>query len=226
MRIGVLGTGVVGRAVAARFAELGHDVRIGTRDVGSTMARSEPDGMGNPPFAVWQRDHEHVSLGAFDDVAAHGEVVVNASSGTVTLDVLKLAGAANLDGKVLLDIANALDVSAGFPYGVLATDTDSLGEQIQREFPAARVVKSLNTLNVEVMVRPTDLANADHTVFVSGDDADAKAIVTGLLGEFGYPDVIDLGDISTARGTEMFMAIWLRLVGALGTAKFNVKVVR
>jgi predicted dinucleotide-binding enzyme len=126
---------------------------------------------------------------------------------------------------VILDISNPLDFSQGFPPTLFVKDSDSLGEQIQRAFPQARVVKTLNTLNADLMVHPASLG-AESSVFVSGDDADAKATVTELLESFGHTDVIDLGDISTARGTEMYLPIWLRLMGALGTAAFNVKVVR
>ncbi|MGQ0841342.1 NADPH-dependent F420 reductase [Actinokineospora sp.] len=221
MKIGVLGTGMVGRAIAGRSAELGHDVRVGTRDVAATLARTESDG-----YAAWARDHGAVTLTTFADAAAHADLVVNASGGGVSLEVLAQAGAANLDGKVLLDVANPLDFSAGFPPTLSVKDTDSLGEQIQRSFPGARVVKSLNTLTADLMVRPADLAEADHTIFVAGDDAAAKAVVTGLLTEFGHRDVIDLGDLAGARGTEMLLPVWLRLMGVLGTGQFNFKIVR
>ncbi|MGZ4449771.1 MAG: NADPH-dependent F420 reductase, partial [Nocardioides sp.] len=136
-----------------------------------------------------------------------------------------LAGADNLAGKPLLDIANPLDFSQGFPPSLFVKDTDSLGETVQREFPEAKVVKALNTLTAGLMVDPRSLG-ASSTVFVSGEDADAKATVTGLLESFGHDDVIDLGGIETARGTEMLLPVWLRLMGTLGTAQFNFKIVR
>ena len=139
--------------------------------------------------------------------------------------MLGLAGADNLAGKVVVDIANPLDFSAGFPPTLSVKDTDSLGEQVQRAFPQARVVKALNTLNASLMVEPRSLGQSS-TVFVSGEDADAKATVVDLLESFGHDDVIDLGGLETARGTEMLLPIWLRLMGALGTAQFNFKVVR
>lgn len=225
MKIAVLGTGGVGRAIAGRFAELGHDITIGTRDPLSTLARTESDGMGNPPYSLWAGEHPAVRLATYPDAAAWADVVVNATSGSASLEVLAAAGADNLYGKVLLDIANPLDFSAGMPPTLFVKDTDSLGEQIQRAFPAARVVKSLNTLNANLMVRP-DLLPEGSSVFVSGDDADAKALVTTLLTELGHTDVIDLGDLSTARGTEMLLPVWLRLMGALGTPMFNFKIVR
>ena len=225
MNIAVLGTGMVGRAIAARLDELGHRVTVGTRDPEGTLARTEPDGMGNPAYAAWAAAHPRVGLGTFADAAAGAEVAVNASSGTASLEVLALAGADNLAGKVLVDIANPLDFSAGFPPTLFVKDTDSLGEQIQRAFPETRVVKTLNTLNADLMVHPETLPEGS-SVFLSGDDTEAKAVVRGLLEDFGHTDVIDLGDISTARGTEMLLPVWLRLMNALGTAAFNFKVVR
>jgi 8-hydroxy-5-deazaflavin:NADPH oxidoreductase len=227
MRIGILGTGMVGQALAAKLAEGGHEVVVGTRDPAETMARQEPDGYGNPPFRVWYQQHPEVRLATFADAAAHGELLVNATAGAASLDALRLAGEANLDGKVLVDTSNALDFSHGMPPSLLVANTDSLGERIQRVFPAARVVKALNTMNALLMVDPGQLAGGDHTVFVCGDDPAAKTQVTGLLTEgFGWRDVIDLGDLSAARATEMVLPIWLRLMGTLRTPGFNFKVVR
>jgi predicted dinucleotide-binding enzyme len=227
MRVGILGTGVVGQTFGVRLAGLGQDVMLGTRDVAALMARDEPDRYGGPPFRVWSQQNPSVKVGAFSEAAAHGEVVFNATSGGASLDALRLAGEANLNGKVLIDLANPLDFSRGMPPTLSISNTDSLGEHIQRAFPQVKVVKALNTMNVNVMVNPRQLADGDHTVFVSGDDADAKAEVTRLLKDwFGWRDVIDLGDITTARGPEMLLPVWLRLWGALGTGMFNVKVVR
>jgi len=225
MNIAVLGTGMVGQAIAGRLHELGHSVVVGTRDPASTLARTEPDGMGNPPFAAWHAAHQGVALATFADAAAGAELVVNASNGNTSLDLLRLAGAENLAGKPLLDIANPLDFSAGFPPTLFVKDSDSLAEQIQRAFPEAKVVKTLNTLTASLMVDPKSLG-ASSTIFVSGDDAEAKATVIGLLESFGHDDVIDLGPLETARGTEMLLPVWLRLMGALGTAQFNFKIVR
>ena len=225
MKIAVLGTGMVGRALAGRLSGLGHDVTIGTRDPQATMARTEPDGMGNPPFPTWAADHPDVTVASLDEAAADAELVVNATSGSGALPALEQAGADHLAGKVLIDISNPLDFSQGFPPTLFVKDTDSLGEQIQRALPQARVVKTLNTLNADLMVDPAALG-AESSVFVSGDDAAAKATVTELLESFGHTDVIDLGDISTARGTEMLLPVWLRLMGALGTGAFNFRIVR
>jgi len=228
MRIGILGTGMVGQAVAAKLAELDHEVLVGTRDPAATLARDEPHPVyGIPPFRVWHEQHPSVKLGTFADAAAQGELVVNATAGAASLDALRLAGEANLAGKVLVDIANALDYSRGMPPSLLVANTDSLGERIQRAFPAVKVVKALNTMNALLMVNPRQLADGDHTVFVCGDDAEAKTLVTGLLTDgFGWRDVVDLGDITTARGTEMLLPMWVRLWGALQTPAFNFKVVR
>jgi predicted dinucleotide-binding enzyme len=227
VRVAVLGTGVVGQAIAGKLSELGHEVVVGTRDPDETLGRQEPDPFGNPPFGVWLAERPAVRLAGLADAAAHGEVVVNATAGVAALEALRLAGAANLDGKVLVDVANPLDFSQGMPPSLSVVNTDCLGECIQREFPTARVVKTLNTVNASVMVNPGLVGGGDHTVFVSGNDPEAKALVTGLLTDgFGWRDVIDLGDITTARGAEMQMALWLRLMGSLQTPMLNIKVVR
>jgi predicted dinucleotide-binding enzyme len=211
MHIAVLGTGMVGRTIAPRLAELGHVVRLGTRDPGTTRAREE-----------WS-ELPGVELLTFAEATTGADLVVHAGNGASALDLLAQAG--DLTGVVLLDISNPLDFSAGFPPTLSVKDTDSLGEQVQRAFPDARVVKSLNTLTAELMAHPDRLPEPT-SVFVSGDDADAKHLVTGLLTELGHRDVIDLGGIETSRGVEMWLPLWLRLMGSLGTAEFNLKVVR
>ena len=226
MRFGILGTGVVGKTIAARLADLGHEVMVGTREPAETLSRTEPDRYGNTPFSAWQEEHPEVRLGTFAEAAAHGEMVVNATAGAVSLEVLELAGEANLNSKILMDIANPLDFSQGFPPTLLVSNTDSLGEQIQRRFPEAKVVKTLHTMNAYLMVDPAQLAATDHTVFVGGDDAEAKAEVSDLLRSFGWTDIIDLGDITTSRGTEMLLPIWVRLIGVLQKPIFNFKIVR
>ena len=216
MRIAVLGTGGVGRAIAGRLGELGHDVAVGTRDPEVTRRTEDAGG--------WLDAHPTVSLLGFGEVADGAEVVVNATNGSASLDVLALAGP-SLSGKVLVDISNPLDFSKGMPPTLTVDNTDSLAEQIQRAHPQARVVKTLNTLTADLMVHPETLPAAT-SVFMSGNDAAAKEVVAGLLRQLGHTDVIDLGDITTARGPEMYLPLWLRLWGALGTARFNVAVVR
>jgi predicted dinucleotide-binding enzyme len=226
MKIAVLGTGMVGQAVAAKLSDLGHETTIGTRDPQATLARTEPDGMGNPPFSAWHAEHSAVRLATFAEAAELADLVVNATNGGVSIEVLNQAGAANLAGNVLLDIANPLDFSQGFPPSLFVKDTDSLAETIQRAFPDVKVVKALNTMTAALMVNPGLAAGGDHSVFVSGNDEAAKQTVIDLLKSIGHTDVIDLGDLSTARGTEMLLPIWLRLMGALGTPMFNFKIAR
>jgi predicted dinucleotide-binding enzyme len=226
MKIAVFGTGTVGPAVAEALAKLGHDVVIGTREPQATLARTEPGPTGGVPFARWHAEHAGIRLTTFADAAAASDVVVNATNGTGSLDALAAAGAENLSGKVIVDIANPLDFSGGFPPSLNPVNTDSLGEQIQRTFPDARVVKTLNTMSASVMVDPASVAGGDHSVFISGNDADAKTAVAGLLADLGHRDIIDLGDITTARGTEMLLPVWLRLWGAFGNADFNFKIAR
>ena len=226
VRLGILGTGTVGKTIAARLAGLEHDVMVGTRNPEETRSRTEPDPYGNPPFSAWQEEHPEVKLGTFAQAAAHGEMIVNATAGAVSLEALEQAGEDNLSGKVLIDISNPLDFSKGMPPSLSVVNTDSLGEQIQRRFPEAKVVKTLHTMNAYLMVDPAQLAGGDHSVFVSGDDPEAKAAVTDLLRSFGWTDIIDLGDITTARGTEMVLPVWLRLFGALQKPVFNFKIVR
>jgi 8-hydroxy-5-deazaflavin:NADPH oxidoreductase len=222
MNIGILGTGIVGRTLAMRLVELSHAVILGTRDPQKTLAETASD----LPMHTWLQQNPKVILGTFADAAAHGEIVINATNGNGSLNALRAAGEAKLNSKTLLDISNPLDFSKGMPPTLFVSNTDSLAEQIQREFPNVKVVKTLNTVTASLMVHPRQLANGTHSVFISGNDAAAKAKVSDLLHSFGWEDIIDLGDISTARGVEMYLPIWLRLWGALGTGLLNVRVVR
>ncbi len=226
MRIAVFGTGMVGQALAARLAQLGHDVMVGTRDVAQALARKEPDSRGTPGFGAWHAGHPNVQVGTLRQAGTHGEILVNATSGEASLEVLRQAGAERLPGKVLIDVANPLVFSKGMPPTLSVCNTDSLAEQIQRAFPALKVVKTLNTTNAAVMTNPAAVGDGNHTLFVCGNDADAKARVTELVRSFGWRDVVDLGDITGARGAEMLLPIWLRLFGVLKTPLFNFKVVR
>lgn len=215
MKIGVLGTGVVGQTIATKLVSLGHDVKMGARVAGNEKAEK------------WVKDNgSRASQGTFADAAAFGEIVFNCTSGMASLDALRQAGARNLDGKILIDVANPLDFSKGMPPTLSVCNTDSLGEQIQRAFPTARVVKTLNTMNTSVMVDPR-LVPGDSDVFVSGNDAAAKAQVTEMLRTwFGWRSVVDLGDITSARGTEMLLPIWLRLWGTFKTPNINFHIAR
>jgi 8-hydroxy-5-deazaflavin:NADPH oxidoreductase len=227
MKIGVFGTGVVGQTIAAKLAGLGHDVMIGTRDVQGTLAKTAKDGFGRPPFKDWQRENPAVKLGTHAQAASHGELLVNATNGQGSLDALKAANIADLNGKVLMDIANPLDFSKGMPPSLFVSNTDSLGETIQRAFPALNVVKTLNTMNAYLMVAPGLLPEPTN-VFLSGNDAAAKDQVKEVLRSFGWADadMIDLGDLTTARGTEQLLPIWVRLYGALQNPLFNFRIVQ
>ena len=226
MKIGVLGTGTVGRTLAVKLVELGHTVTLGTRDVAATLGRKPSEGQTREQLTDWHGRNLGVEIVTFAQSAARGEIVVNATSGSRTLDALDLAGAANLRGKVLIDVANPLDFSHGMPPTLFVKDTDCLAERVQRAYPEARVVKTLNTVNAAVMVDPASLGGGEHSVFLSGNDPAAKRVVVELLRSFGWRDIVDLGDITTARGTEMLLPLWVRLSSALGTPKLNVKVVR
>ncbi|HEX9607433.1 MAG TPA: NAD(P)-binding domain-containing protein [Gemmatimonadaceae bacterium] len=213
MRIGILGTGVVGKTLGTRLAKLGHEVRMGSRTGGGEKARA------------WVKEiRSKSSEGTYADAAAHAEMVFNCTPGMVSLEVLKAAGAQNLQGKVLVDVSNPLDFSKGMPPTLAVCNTDSIGEQIQRAFPTAKVVKSLNTVTVAVMVEPS-LIPGVHTMFVSGNDAKAKAEVIDLLKTgFGWKEVMDIGDITGARAQEMYLPLWLRLFTKLKTPNLNIHV--
>jgi 8-hydroxy-5-deazaflavin:NADPH oxidoreductase len=215
VRFGVLGTGMVGQAIATKLVSLGHEVTMGSRRAGNDKA-----------LAWAAKAGESAHEGSFTDAAAFGEMVVNATAGAASLDALAAAQAQNLAGKVLIDIANPLDFSGGMPT-LSVSNTDSLGEQIQRQFPDVRVVKALNTMNCEVMVQPSRVPGS-HNVFLCGNDERAKADVRALLETFGWQagSIVDLGDISAARGTEMYLPLWLRIFGTLGTGQFNIAIAR
>jgi 8-hydroxy-5-deazaflavin:NADPH oxidoreductase len=226
MKIGVIGTGIVGQTLSGKLSELGHDVVMGTRDIVSAQRRTEPGSFGAPPFSAWLAKHPRVRLETFAGAAAHGEAIINATNGSGSLPALHAAGEANLNGKILMDIANPLDFSRGMPPSLTVCNTDSLGEQIQRAFPNVRVVKTLNTVNALVMINPAQVGGGDHHLFVCGNDTGAKETVTGWLKSwFGWKNVVDLGDITNARGVEMLLPVWVRLMGTLKTPMFNFKIV-
>ena len=210
MRIGVFGTGSVGQTIATKLVEVGHEVRMGSRAAGNQKAKSWVAAVG-----------VQASEGAFSDAAIFGEVLFNCTSGMASLAALQAAGAENMKGKILIDVANPLDFSRGMPPSLSVCNTDSLAEQIQRAFPNVKVVKSLNTVTARLMVNPGSVPG-EHELFVCGNDAEARAAVAGFLKEwFGWRTVLDLGDVSAARGVEMYLVLWVRLMGALGTPMFN-----
>ena len=216
MRIAVLGTGVAGRTLAGKLVESGHDVVLGSRTATNEAAVGWAAQAGPRAKAA-----------TFFDAAAEADVVINATPGAVSLEVLAAASTKNLAGKVLIDVANPLDHSAGFPPSLSISNTDSLAETIQRAFPTARVVKALNTMRADVMVAPDRLAGGDHDVFMAGDDEEAKEVVAGILREFGWrtEHIRDLGPLEAARGLEMWLPLWLRIFLKQGNSVFNIKVV-
>jgi 8-hydroxy-5-deazaflavin:NADPH oxidoreductase len=215
MQIGILGTGMVGIELGRKLCSLGHHVMMGSRTADNSKALQWA--AANQPAAT---------TGTFAQAAAFGEVIFNCTSGTGSLDALRLASAEHLADKILIDVSNPLDFSKGMPPMLSVCNTDSLGEQIQREFPAARVVKALNTVTSPLMTNPA-LVPGDHALFICGNDAEAKAEVTQWLEEwFGWParNVIDLGDITNARGAEMLLPLWIRLMVRYGTPMFNFQI--
>ena len=227
MKISILGTGIVGQTIAAKMTELKHEVFMGTRDAAVTSSRIKSNPMSGKSFPDWHKSNPVVSLVNYQDLPDDTDVFINATGGQGSIAALESVGHTKLEHKVILDIANPLDFSQGMPPSLYVCNTDSLAEQIQKEFPGSQIVKSLNTMNCFIMVNP-GLVKGDHTVFMSGNDREAKAKVKSLLEDIGWnaKNILDLGDITTARGTEMLLPVWLRLWGALGTADFNFHIVR
>lgn len=215
MKIGVLGTGMVGNTIASKLLELDHEVMMGSRTNNNEKALNWVKSTNNKG-----------SQGTFEDTAKFAELIFNCTSGKVSLEALKLAGEENLKGKILVDLANPLDFSNGMPPSLTICNTDSLGEQIQKNYPELKVVKTLNTMNCSLMVNPEVLSNADHDVFICGNDNASKETVKTFLKAFGWKSIIDLGDITQARGTEMLLPLWVRLWGTFQTPNFNFKIVK
>jgi predicted dinucleotide-binding enzyme len=213
MKIGILGTGMVGEALGTKFALLGHQVKMGSRTANNESAAKWVKATGS-----------NASQGTFSDAAAFGEMVFICLKGTVFLEVAKTLKATSLTGKALVDVSNPLDFSHGMPPSLSICNTNSLGEEVQKAAPSAKVVKTLNIVNCEVMVDPAK--GGSPTMFVCGNDAEAKNKVTALLKSMGWRDIIDLGDITKSRGTEMLLPLWLNLFGFFGNPNFGFKVVR
>jgi hypothetical protein len=214
VKVGILGTGMVGATLGSKLLQLGHEVKMGSRSTNNESA------------VEWaKRNGSHASHGAFADAAAFGEFVFNCTAGTASLAAITSAGATNLKGKILVDVANPLDFSKGMPPTLTVCNTDSLGEQIQRGFPNVKVVKALNAMNCRVMVDPA-LVPGEHDVFLCGNDPQAKAKVADILKSFGWKSIVDLGDITAARGMEMLLPIWLRLMGLYQSPDLNFKIAR
>jgi predicted dinucleotide-binding enzyme len=217
MKICIIGTGNVGQTLGTKLVQLGHEVKMGSRTANNEKA------------AAWVKaSGAKASQGTFADAASFGEVVFNCTKGEVSLEALKAAGANNLKGKVLVDVSNPLDFSKGMPPFLTPSlsNTNSLGEEIQKTFPETKVVKALNTMNCVLMVNPK-LVPGSHDLFLCGNDADAKAKVTEILvNGFGWPSVLDIGDLTGARAMEMLLPIWIRLMGQFKTPNFNFKIVK
>ncbi len=215
MKIGILGTGMVGQAIGTKLVQLGHQVKMGSRSA------------SNEKGSAWVKKSGGGSLGTLAEAAAFGEMVFNCTKGDSSLEALTAAGAANLKGKIVVDIANPLSFANGNPPSLTVCNTDSLAEQIQRAFPEAKVVKALNTVNSMLMVNPSLLAHGEHDLFICGNDTGAKSKVTEVLTQwFGWKHVTDLGDITNARATEMLLPIWVRLYGKYQSPMFQFKIVR
>jgi 8-hydroxy-5-deazaflavin:NADPH oxidoreductase len=223
MKIAVFGTGSVGQALATRLAGLSHNVTMGTRNVENSLAKDTKDSYGTPTVSEFLAANPSIALKTYADAANGAEIIVLGTKGDGAQEALASAG--NIEGKVVLDITNPLDFSKGFPPTLFLTNDTSLGEVLQAAFPKTHIVKSLNTMFNGLMVNPRSLGE-DSTVFVSGNDAGAKATVVSILKEFGWKDteILDLGDITTARGTEGILPIWLRIFGATNNGFFNFKV--
>lgn len=215
MKIAVLGTGIVGATIGNKLLALGHEVKMGSRSANHEKG-----------LAWVKAGGEKASLGTFAEAAAFGELAFNCTSGFGSIPALQ-AAADGLKGKLVIDIANPLDFSKGFPPSLFSGNTDSLGEQAQSALPDSKVVKALNHVTCTLMVDAGRVAGGDHDGLICGNDAEAKAQVTKILNEwFGWQRVIDLGNIAQSRGTESYLPLWIRLYGALGTADFNIKIMR
>jgi predicted dinucleotide-binding enzyme len=216
MKIAILGTGVVGETIGSKLIEIGHLVMMGSRT------------SDNEKSIQFVNKHKaNASKGTFTEAAAFGEIIFNCTSGMASLSALNLAGKANMKGKIIVDLSNPLDFSKGMPPALSIVNNTSLGEEIQKAFPESKVVKTLNTIWCGLMVNPGMIKSGDHHIFVGGNDDDAKAKVKEILESFGWPkpNIIDLGDITSARGTEMYLPLWLRIYGATKNGAFNIKIV-
>lgn len=215
MNIAVFGTGMVGATISTKLINLGHSVMMGSRTITNEKAATWADTNG-----------AKATTGTFADAAAFGNIIFNCTNGFGALEAMKLAGVENINGKVVIDISNPLDFSKGMPPSLFVCNTDSLAEQLQSEFPDVKFVKSLNTVNCNVMVNPS-LVPGDHDMFLCGNDTDAKATVRDILANwFGWKNIIDLGDITGARAMEMYLPMWLRLWGAVGVPNFNIHIAK
>jgi 8-hydroxy-5-deazaflavin:NADPH oxidoreductase len=216
MNIAVLGTGNVGETIGSKLVLLGHTVMMGSRTSNNEKGK-----------AFIAKHSGKAQLGTFEDAAKFGQIIFNCTSGVGTMEALKLAGENYLSGKVLIDVANPLDFSNGMPPSLSIVNTNSLGEEIQKAYPKTKVVKALNTMWCGLMVNPSLINGGDHNTFISGNDLAAKEKVKEILKSFGWADenIIDVGDITKARGLEMYLLLWLSIYGARKSGSFNIKIV-
>jgi 8-hydroxy-5-deazaflavin:NADPH oxidoreductase len=216
MKIAVLGTGSVGSTIGSKLIALGHHVMMGSRTADNEKAK-----------AFVAKSNGNATAGTFADAAAFAELIFNCTAGIASIEALSLAGAQNLSTKILIDLANPLDFSKGMPPTLTIANTNSLGEEIQRLFPETKVVKALNTMWCGLMVNPALINDGNHTTFICGNDASAKDAVKQVLVSFGWSDknILDLGDITKSRGTEMYLPLWLSIYGATNSGAFNMNLV-
>ncbi len=216
MKIAVFGTGTVGNTIGSKLIELGHSVMMGSRSADNEKAN-----------AFVAQHSGRAKAGTYEDAAGFGEIIFNCTAGVGSKEALQMAGEKNINGKIIVDIANPLDFSGGMPPSLAIVNTNSLGEEIQNSFPKTKVVKTLNTMWCGLMVNPGMLNGGDHQVFICGNDADAKGKVSEILRSFGWQDknILDLGDITKARGTEMYLPLWLSIYGATNNGAFNIKII-
>jgi 8-hydroxy-5-deazaflavin:NADPH oxidoreductase len=218
MKIAVLGTGMVGNAIGTKLVQVGNEVTMGSRTANNESAQKWAAPLG-----------ARARSATFADAAAFGEIIFNCTGGAHSMEALNTVGAAPLRGKILIDVSNPLEAVDDGSIIMSFCNTDSLGERIQKAFPETRVVKALNTVNCEVMIEPSRVPG-DHNLFICGNDEAAKRDLIKHLGTwFGWKpeNIIDLGDITAARGTEMMMPLWMRLFrGVIGHPHFNYQIIR
>lgn len=219
MKIGILGTGTVGATIGSRLVDLGHEVMMGSRTAENEKAIA----------FVSKYAGVNTYAGTFAEAAKFGEIIFNCTKGEHSLSAIAMAGSA-LNGKVLVDVSNPLDFSQGMPPCLIPSlaNTNSLGEEIQRKFPEVKVVKTFNTMWCGLMANPNLIAGGNHVNYICGNDTDAKKSCIDLIKQFGWKDqnILDLGDITNARGTEATLLIWLRVYGATKTGAFNFSIVK
>ncbi len=217
MKIAVLGTGIVGQTIGSKLIELGHQVKMGSRS------------SDNPKGLEWvAKQGPSAQLGNFSDASQFGEIIFNCTKGVESVAILKTIPAEFLAHKIMIDLTNPLDFSQGMPPTLSICNTQSLGEDIQANFPELKVVKTLNTMWCGLMVNPKMIGNGNHENFICGNDPEAKTQVIDLLKTFGWnaENIRDLGPISSSRGTEMVLPLWIRLYGVMGTGAFNFRIIQ